>query len=677
MKSKRIAVDIGGTFVDAVEFDSKTSEIRFKKALTTPHRPAEGVFNALRSLDTQIDDVDIFIHGTTLGLNSVLEKRGARTGILSNKGFRDIFLIGRGNVPASRMYDFQYERPQSIVARRDTFEITGRMDYRGNIVVDLDESELDSISDAIVNQGVESLAVCFLHAHVNPAHEKKVAELIQRRHPKLPVSISSNIAREYREYERTSTTVIEAYIRPIFEKYIDELEGGLSDIGFHGKFLIMRSGGGSMTSEMAKLSPTHTVLSGPAGGIVGGTYVARELNLPHLLTFDVGGTSVDACVIENGSPANSFESELENYPLLIPTYDIRTIGAGGGSVAWLDRDILKVGPQSAGADPGPVCYGRGGKNVTLTDAALILGFMDPERFLSGEMKLDEEAAQSILLETIAKPLALGVDAAAAGIVDVLLARMIAAIRQITVERGFDPRQFALLAFGGAGPLLGPILAREMEMQEVIIPLVPSGFSAWGMLSADIENNFSRTLTADLEIESHSLFEEIFYDLEVIALDSLLKQEIPNKNAIVERSMDLRYVGQEHTLSVTIGEEFDIEEAENAFNQLHRARYGHAMDSKIQALNLRVKGIGHLSSPKIQTFTDGDHKIERALIGERNCFDFATRKRMSYKIYDRSNLMPGDLIDGPALVDEGTSVTVIPSDCKCSVDSRKYLSVRKG
>lgn len=348
----RLAVDIGGTFVDAMELDTRTSTVRFRKASTTPAHPAQGVLDAVAALGTDLSQVELFIHGTTLGLNAVLERRGGRTGIITNEGFRDIFLIGRGNVPADHMYDFTYERPESLVQRRFTAGVTGRLDHKGNVVDALDPDSVRAAArDLIEVQGVGSIAICFLHSFLDPTHEQEAARIIAQDYPQVSLSLSTDIVREYREYERTSTTVLEAYIRPIFERYVDELETGLAERGFAGQFLIMRSGGGSMTGAVAKSSPTHTVLSGPAGGIVGAAYLARELPRDNLLTFDIGGTSLDACVIENGSAVAAYESQLEHFPLLIPTYDIRTIGAGGGSIAWLDRGLLKVGPQSAGLIP--------------------------------------------------------------------------------------------------------------------------------------------------------------------------------------------------------------------------------------------------------------------------------------------------------------------------------------
>ncbi|MET7397791.1 hydantoinase/oxoprolinase family protein [Dactylosporangium sp. NPDC005572] len=675
--SLRLAVDIGGTFVDAMELDTRTNRVRFRKASTTPARPADGVLAAVAALGTDLSDVELFIHGTTLGLNAVLERRGAATGIITNEGFRDVFLIGRGNVPSDHMYDFQYERPPSLVKRRHTAGVKGRLDYKGRVVEDLDAGSVLAAAHELVEvQGVRSIAICFLHAFLDPSHERAAAALIRERYPDVSLSLSTDIAREYREYERTSTTVLEAYIRPIFERYVDELEQGLADGGFAGRFLIMRSGGGSMTSEAAKRSPTHTVLSGPAGGIVGAAYLAGALGRDSLLTFDIGGTSLDACVIEQGSAVAAHEAQLEHFPLLIPTYDIRTIGAGGGSIAWLDRGLLKVGPQSAGADPGPVCYGRGGTRPTVTDAAVALGYVDPDRFLGGEMGLQADAARKALDEQVAGPLGLPVEAAAAGIFDVLLARTVGAVRQITVERGRDPRQFSLLAFGGAGPLLAPLLAREMGIAEVIVPFAPSGFSAWGMLSADIEDNFSRTLMTPLDEVEPAAVEARFAEVEAEALASLGAQGVPAELAVLQRQLELRYLGQEHSLTVTIGRDtLDPDAVRAAFQELHTARYGHAMANRLQILNLRLRAVGRTASPTLVEPPPGDGDPARALLGRRDAFDFGARAVVPFDVYDRSLLAPGDAFDGPALVDEGTSTTVVPSGQRVSVDAHGYLLVR--
>lgn len=672
----RLAVDIGGTFVDAMELDTRTNQVRFRKASTTPSRPWEGVLDAVTGLGTDLSQVELFIHGTTLGLNAVLERRGGLTGIITNEGFRDIFLLGRGNVPADHMYDFQYQRPESLVQRRHTVGVTGRLDYRGRVVTELDPDSVREAARLLVDEhGVTSIAICFLHSFLDPTHERETARLIREAYPQVSLSLSTDIAREYREYERTSTTVLEAYIRPIFERYVDELEAGLRERGFTGRFLIMRSGGGSMTSTVAKTSPTHTVLSGPAGGIVGAAYLAEALGREHLLTFDIGGTSLDACVIERGTAVAAYEAQLEHFPLLIPTYDIRTIGAGGGSIAWLDRGLLKVGPGSAGADPGPVCYGRGGTRPTVTDASVVLGYVDPDRFLGGAMGLQADAARAAIAEQIAGPLAISVDAAAAGIYDVLLARTVGAVRQITVERGHDPRVFSLLAFGGAGPLLAPLLAREMGIGEVLVPFAPSGFSAWGMLSADIVDDFSRTVMTTLDDADLVALESLFGDVETQARASLRAQGVTDDRAVLERQFEVRYLGQEHSLFVTVSAALDAEVIRESFEHLHRSRYGHAMNNRLQLLNLRVRGIGRTSRPDLVTYPPGDGDPGRALRGHRKAFDFGARAVVAFAVYDRAGLRPGDRFDGPALVDEGTSTTVVHSGQRVEVDPHGYLLVR--
>ncbi|MCS5722877.1 hydantoinase/oxoprolinase family protein [Herbiconiux sp. CPCC 203407] len=671
----RLAVDIGGTFVDAMELDTRTGVVRFRKASTTPARPWEGVLAAVEALGTDLGEVELFIHGTTLGLNAVLERRGGATGIITNYGLRDIFLLGRGNVPDDRMYDFQYERPESLVKRRHTAGVRGRLNHRGEELEPLDEVGLREVARQLVeDEGVISLAVCYLHSYLDPSHEQRTAELLREWYPQVTVSVSTDIVREHREYERTSTTVLEAYIRPIFERYVDELEKGLAAKGFDGRFLIMRSGGGSMTSATAKQSPTHTVLSGPAGGIVGGGYLADVLERPNVLTFDIGGTSLDACVIEDGTAVVTHEAELEHFPLLMPSYDIRTIGAGGGSIAWIDRGLLKVGPESASAVPGPVCYGRGGTRPTVTDASVCLGYVDPESFLAGSMPLQAEAAVEAVRATIAEPLGLSVEAAAAGIFDVMLAKTVGAVRQITVERGHDPRVFSLLAFGGAGPLVAPLLAREMGVREVIVPFAPSGFSAWGMLSADIVNDFARTR---MEVLDEVDLDDLRRELDEIggeALGSLREQGVADDVAHLENQLELRYLGQEHTLTVPIGEDLDPEAIRRSFNELHEARYGHSMESRVQILTARVRGIGRTVRPGLPVLPEGDGDPARALTGRRTAFDFGTRSAAEFAVYDRSRLSPGDRFDGPALVDEGTSTTVVHSGQHVEVDEHGYLLI---
>jgi N-methylhydantoinase A len=673
----RIAVDIGGTFVDAVELDTRTRAVRLQKAATTPKEPWQGVLDALEGLGTPLDCVELFIHGTTLGLNAVIERRGARTGIIANEGLRDVFLIGRANVPDAAMYDFQWQQPPAIVRRRDTVGVRGRLDYRGRELEPLDEGGVRAAAAFLVEeQSVEAIAICFLHSYRNDEHERRAAEIVRTLYAQLEVSVSSELAREYREYERTSTTVLDAYIRPIFAGYVERLEQALVARGFGGRFLIMRSGGGAMTAEQARRRPTHTILSGPAGGIVGAARLARELERPELLTFDVGGTSLDLCVIERGDPVAAQEAELERYPLLIPVYDIRTLGAGGGSIASVDEGLLKVGPRSAGAEPGPIAYGRGGTEPTVTDAAIALGYIDPDAFLGGAMRLDGDAARRGIADRIARPLGGDDESAAVGIFTVLLARTVGAVRQATEKRGRDPRTFSLLAFGGAGPLLGPLLARELGIREVIVPVAPAAFSAWGMLAAEVTDDFSQTqlrLVGGVEDEE---LESVFRELSRRAHRSLDFQKVAADDVLLERYLDLRYLGQEHSLLLRVGADGDRGSIERAFHDEHGRRYGHTMDSPVQILNARVRASARPATVDLAKVEGrvGNARIVEA--GRRSAWCFGTNRRVAFGIVDRVRLRAGDRFAGPAIVDEGTSTTVVMSDQTVRVDEYGQLLISR-
>ncbi|HSK98597.1 MAG TPA: hydantoinase/oxoprolinase family protein, partial [Euzebyales bacterium] len=494
----RLAVDIGGTFVDAVVFEVDTGQWRLEKSFSTPRNAAVGVTSAIGGLGLDGAAVDSFVHGTTLGLNTVLERKGAITGILTNVGFEDVFEMGRYSRDRARMYSLEYDVPPPLVPRRRRLGVPGRMNAAGEEIQPLDDDAVRAAARRLVDAGVEAIAVCYLHAYKNPAHEQSTAEIIAAEWPDVAVSISSDIVREYREYERTSTTVVNAYIQPILRRYIRSLEGTLDEEGFDGTFYITRSGGGALLARDAADVGVHTIFSGPAGGLIGTVRLADVLQRPDLIAIDIGGTSTDACVVRGGVPALKYEASIERIPLMIPTYDLSTIGAGGGSIARVEAGLLKVGPQSAGSDPGPMCYGAGGTEPTFTDAAVVLGYIEPGQFLGGEVRLDAEAAHAGLRARVAEPLGLSVTEAARGVFDVLLARTVSAIREITVEQGLDPREFGMLAYGGAGPLFVPLVGREMGVREVIVPQGPSVFSAWGMLMTDLVREYAQTLVGLLQ-----------------------------------------------------------------------------------------------------------------------------------------------------------------------------------
>jgi N-methylhydantoinase A len=579
-------------------------------------------------------------------------------------------------VPFAEMYNFNYVPPPRIVPRRRITGVRGRIDAGGKVLIDLSEDDvLEAARHLVEDEGVEAIAVMFLNSYINPVHEQRAGSLIRKAFPTVATSISTEITREYREYERLSTTVLEAYTRPAFERYIDVLEQDLREDGFAGTFLVMRSGGGAMTSDVAKRSPLLAVLSGPAGGIVGASHLGESIKRENLISFDVGGTTLDACVIQNGQPAEVHEAEIDGYPLLIPLFDIRSIGAGGGSIGWIDDGLLRVGPQSAGAEPGPVGYGRGGTEPTLTDAAICLGYFTAAEFLNGDMSIDEAAARRAVTESVGRPLALGTVEAAAAMFRVTLARTVGAIREITVERGLDPRDFSLLAFGGAGPMLAPMLMREMEIGEVIIPPGPSAFSALGMLMSDLECLSSKTVLLELDSRTLDSVESTFVELEAATDDVLAAQRVPPARRLTERRFDLRYVGQEHSISLTVHTGQRADSIREQFHAAHLDRYGHSMDDDVEVAALRVRGVGMVDKPEFGfQVPSGDKRS--ALVTNREAFDFATGILSEFRVLERSGLVAGECVTGPAIVRDGTSNLVIHSDQEVRVDQSVNLLVTR-
>ncbi|WP_440008951.1 hydantoinase/oxoprolinase family protein [Halomicrococcus sp. SG-WS-1] len=674
--TERLAVDIGGTFVDAITYDRETTDIALEKASTTPHAPTDGVLDSIDKVDATIPETEAFVHGTTLGINALLEQNGAKTGIITNEGFRDIHEIGRTNVARDAMYDIQYEKPELLVPRRRTVGVPGRIDADGDVKEPLDEQAvLDAADHLFDDHSVDAIAVTFLHSYRNPAHETRAQDLIRDAYPDRSVSISSDITREYREYERTSTAVLDAYIKPIFESYVDDLDAALTDEAFDGSFFITRSGGGTLTADSAKTAPVHTILSGPAGGLIGAASVGDATNRDNLIAVDMGGTSLDACVVENGAPAVEYEAELEHVPMMIPVYDIRTIGAGGGSIAWLDGDLLKVGPQSAGADPGPICYGRGGTDPTVTDAALALGYLDPEYFLGGEMDLSADEALAGIRDQIADPLDTSTTDASEGIFQVTLANTIGAIREITVEKGLDPRDFTMLSYGGAGSMFVPLLAREMGVQEVMIPRAPSVFSAWGMLMADVVSDVARTHTAVLDDLSEQAADDIFADLEAEAAETLDAEGYDPERQRFERYVEMRYFGQEHTVEVPADDLESVADLGERFERQHDSRYGHTMDDPPQVVHFRVRAIGENDKPALEQ-VDASSSGDPSPADTREAYCFARESETSFDVYDREQFAPGDRIDGPAVVQEPTTTVVFHSDQTAKVDDYGHIIIHQ-
>jgi N-methylhydantoinase A len=671
---RRLAVDIGGTFVDAVVFDVDTGRWRLEKSFSTPHNAAAGVTAAIAGLGLAVAAVDSFIHGTTLGLNTVLERKGAVTGILTNAGFEDVFEMGRYSRDRTQMYSLTYDVSPPLVPKRRRLGVPGRMNALGEELRPLDEEAVRAAARRLVtDHGVDAIAVCYLHAYKNPVHERRTAELIAAEWPDVAVSISSDIVREYREYERTSTTVVNAYIQPIFRRYIGSLEDTLDGAGFAGAFSITRSGGGALLAHDAAEVPVHTIFSGPAGGLIGAARLSEVLGRPDLIAIDIGGTSTDACVVRGGVPALKYEASIERVPLMIPTYDLSTIGAGGGSIARVEAGLLKVGPQSAGSDPGPICYGAGGTEPTLTDAAVVLGYIDPGQFLGGELELDADAARAGLRARVAEPLGLNVTEAARGVFDVLLARTVSAIREITVEQGLDPREFGMLAYGGAGPLFVPLVGRELGVREVIVPQAPSVFSAWGMLMTDLVQEYAQTLVGLLEDIGIAALRAGADTLVATATDDLVRGGFAEPDRAVECAVALRYFGQEYALEIPLGDGDDVAALRRRFDEHYERRYGHAMSDPLQVVHLRVRGIGRTPRPRLRTVPARDHgRVEPC--GIRRAFCFARRGLTDFGVHLRDDLRDGDVVAGPAIVEEATTTIVLHSDQAARVDGYGHLVI---
>ena len=665
--SVRFAVDVGGTFTDIVVLEAETGEVRHAKTSTTPEAPAEGVLHAIHKAGVSLADADFFFHGTTLGINTVLERTGARTGLITTKGFRDELEIARLNWP---MYQLHWDQPPPLVPRYLRCGVTERLRADGSVVEPLNESELREAVERLLRNGVESIAVCFIHAYAFPQHEQRAGQIIATECPEVEFTLSHLITQEYREYERTSTTVIDAMVKPRMAGYIDGLAARLGEDGFAGEFLVSRCDGGVMgAAEVAERS-VRTLISGPASGVMGAAELGRRLGLAEVIAVDMGGTSFDAALITGGEPHLQPIARVEGMPMLMPSIDLATIGAGGGSIAWLDAGgALEVGPQSAGADPGPIAFGNGGTEPTFTDAALVNGLIDPDYFLGGEVKLDLESAREGIAAQIAGPLGVSLEDAADGIVALTEAKMAGTIEEITVGKGFDPRDFALVAYGGGGPLVASALAVYLEIPTVVIPRSPATFSAWGMLTLDIVRDFSRTQVSLLERLDAGRLSEPFAELETRAVHALERENVPASERQLVRSVDMRYENQEHTLSVPAADMAALQpDALRArFDEQHGTAYGYSLTEPVEVVAYRVRAVGSLEKPAQPLLAQGSPTSEHARKGGRPARHRDSGGLLEWSVYERDLLQAGNRVAGPAIVEEITTTTLVPPGRALTID----------
>lgn len=676
MSQIRVAMDIGGTFTDVVTYDEATGGFAAGKASTTPGALSEGVLTGLASVVGTPSDISFLVHGTTQGLNAFLERRGVPVLLLGTAGAEDSYHIARG--PRRRLYDLHYRKPEPLVPRRDIVGIGGRIAADGSELAPLDEDAVRRAAAVVRERGHGAVAVAFLFSYANPAHELRAREIL---HDELgediTVSLSHEAAKEWREYERTSSAVVEAYTGPIVRRYLVDLENRLSDRGLQVPLHVMQSSGGILTAESARRRPLQTLLSGPVGGAIACAELSRVTGRRNLIGIDMGGTSFDVSLIVDGEPDVTAEAQLEGLPMLMSVVNIHTVGAGGGSVAWTEVGGLRVGPRSAGARPGPACYGRGGTEPTVTDANLVLGRIDPEGFAAGAMTLDVEAARTAV-GGLGEQFGLDVATMAAGICDVANSTMAQAIRTITVSRGIEPRDSALVAFGGAGPMHAVFLAAELGIAETVVPRFPGAFSAWGMLQTSIRKDFTEPyFRPDVDLDAADMAATL-QRLQEQALASLDGEGVAQDRRAVAHAVDIRYAEQEYTLTVPLlsadeptADDF-VTEVAGRFAELHESRYGHANPgAPIEFVMLRTTATGELGTPDPQpwphaTGQEFPHRVRPVV------FDGAEHPTT---VVRRDDLLAGHELQGPAVIVEDTATTVVPPGHDITVDDIGSLIIR--
>lgn len=672
MQSKshyRVAVDVGGTFMDFVLMDEKTGEVRIEKAPSIADQLPAQFMQGLSAFGVDFRSLERIFHGMTVGVNALIQERGAKVGLITTEGFRDILEMGRGG--RKPVYDFVQKSPRPIVERFLRREVAERINFKGEVLRAIDLNEIDRQADYLVSKGVEAIAIAFLHAYAYPSHEIAARDRILARHPHLQISMSHEIAAEWREYERTSTTVLNAFIQPTVKGYLDRLQQKLNDAGYSRPLAIMQSSGGVADAKTAGEKPIRTLMSGPAGGVIGAKFLCNRLGHKNVICTDVGGTTYDVAIIEDGKILERSQTEIARRPILGSLIDVISIGAGGGSIAWLDkRNGLQVGPQSAGASPGPVCFGRGGTEPTTTDAHLVLGRLDPDYFLGGRMKLDLAAARQAIEEKIAKPLGVSVTAAAHGIVAIAETNMANAIRTKTVERGLDPREFVKLAYGGGGGLFACAVAEELEVPRVIVPVAPANFSAWGILTSDYVEDEVRTKVLPLDAQHVGAALQVLDELEERVLQAVSSYGFKREDISLLRRLDLRFENQEYTITVDLDADWKDTEtvlagARERFVTAHQRLYGHGdPNANLEQVSVRCRAIGGVSAPIV---AKAAAKKDAAISRTRMVYFHSAGGEVSTAIYERDALMPGQELQGPVIIDEWTMTTVVPPRWTCACD----------
>lgn len=680
--SWRIGVDTGGTFTDVCLYNESTNQIHIGKISSTPSDPGLAVRQGIGALVNEHDGtgaglaaIDYFAHGTTVATNALLQGRGARTGLITTAGFRDLLELGRQRRP--KLYDLAGRKPAPLASRDLRLEVDERVRYDGVVERVLDPDEVRAAAKVLREAGVEAVSVCFLYSYLRPDHELTVRDILAEELPGVYLSISHEILPEFREYERLSTVVINSFIGPVMEGYLARLRKGLHADGLRVEPKVTQSNGGIMSFRSAEKMPIRTVLSGPSTGVVGAARLCSGSGIPDIITFDMGGTSSDVALVSGARPTSSTGMELDGRPVRAPMLDINTVGAGGGSIAWVDEGgHLKVGPQSAGADPGPACYGRGTTEPTVTDANVVLGILNQHALLGGAMPIDAALSLSAV-ERLGSRLGMGPLQTAQGIISVVTANMARAIRVVSVQRGYDPADYTLVAFGGAGPLHSARLAAELGMERTVIPQWPGALSALGMLMTDLRSDVTRTSITSLTLASSDAILKIFTELGAQAVAWFDAERIGAADRTLRWLLDLRYVGQNYEITVEVPTEEPSAEwfrtVAQRFHDAHEKRYGYAtFTERVEAATFRVEAVGAVPQASFPQMESTGPDASHALMGYRSVYLTELDRRIDVPIYDRAALHAGNTIVGPAVIEQYDTTALLLPDQQADVD--KYLMI---
>ena len=670
--ASRIGVDIGGTFTDFIVYDESGNKVIIDKIPTTPQSPEKAVVEVIKRNLSQkeLEKIDFFLHGTTVGLNSLLERKGSKVGLLCTKGFRDILEIRRGD--RDEMYNLFWQPAPPLVPRFLRLEIEERLFANGNVHKKINTEQVKDACNKFIKEKVDSVAIAFINSYTNKDHEILASKILIESGFKGQISLSSMVSGEYREYERTTTTVIDAFVKTRMSNYLNSLKKNLNELGYKGTFLVTRSGSGSMTFDEAEDRPFETIMSGPVAGAEGAGELSRKLNNTNMVTADVGGTSFDTCLIINGRPQIQFEGKILGLPVQSPWVDVRSIGAGGGSIAYLDEgSLIRSGPQSAGAVPGPACYDKGGIQPTTTDAAFYLGMLGEGKLASG-LQLNKSLAEQAL-NSVGSQIGMSAFDAAKGILKIGSANMADAIREITIEQGIDPRELKLLAFGGAGPLMSNLIANELDIKEIIVPPYSGNFSAWGLLGADLLQMNARTkilrLSDEAISECNDILKELFKELE-----QRQKIDFSTSSQIKEIALDMRWMGQEHTITLKLEDEkdgnisMDTETLKNKFMEEYQKTFGSKLDTVIEIVSTRA-------SLRVQLPRKSESgKIDEVGIEVSNsqieCYSFTEDKKIQFDLVARSKI--DSKVSGPLIIIESTAITYVDINYDVDKDSNGNL-----